>query len=55
MQFSRQEYWIGFPFPTPGDLPPRGIKPMSLASPALAPGRPKKWYRLYYLQRKIEI
>ena len=21
MEFSRQEYWSGFPFPTPGDLP----------------------------------
>ena len=30
------EYWSGLPFPTPGDLPNPGIKPMSLASPALA-------------------
>ena len=35
MEFSRQVYWSGFPFPTPGDLPLPGIKPMSLASPAL--------------------
>ena len=34
--FSRQEYWSGLPFPTPGDLPHPGIKPTSLASPALA-------------------
>ena len=27
-----------FPFPLPGDLPNLGIKPMSLASPALAGG-----------------
>ena len=30
--FSRQEYWRGLPFPSPGDLPDLGIKP---ASPAL--------------------
>ena len=34
--FSRQEYWSGFPFPTPADLPDLGIKPMSLVFPALA-------------------
>ena len=34
--FSKQEYWIRLPFPTPGDLPDPGIKPVSLASPALA-------------------
>jgi len=36
MGFSRQEYWSRLPFPIPGDLPNRGIKPMSLTSPALA-------------------
>ena len=30
--FSKQEYWSGLPFPSPGDLPNPGIKP---ASPAL--------------------
>ena len=35
MEFSKQEYWSGFPFPTPGDLPDPGIEPMSLESPAL--------------------
>ena len=30
MGFSRQQYWSGLPFPTPGDLPDPGIKPMSL-------------------------
>ena len=28
---SRQEYWSGLPFPSPGNLPNPGIKPMSLA------------------------
>ena len=27
MGFSRQEYWSGLPFPSPGDLPDTGIKP----------------------------
>ena len=36
MEFSRQEYWSGLPFPTPEDLPDPGIKPKSLASPSLA-------------------
>ena len=27
--FSRQEYWSGLPFPSPGDLPNPGIKPGS--------------------------
>ena len=29
--FSRQEYWSGLPFPSPGDLPNPGIKPRSAA------------------------
>ena len=36
--FSRQEYWSGLPFPTPGDLPNPGIEPASPVSPALAGG-----------------
>ena len=32
MRFSRQGYWSGLPFPSPGDLPNPGIKP---GSPAL--------------------
>ena len=35
MEFSRQEYWSGLPFPSPGDLPNPGIQP---ASPVLAGG-----------------
>ena len=27
MGFSRQEYWSGLPFPSPGDLPDPGIEP----------------------------
>ena len=36
MEFSTQEYWSGFPFPPPQDLPNPWIKPTSLASPELA-------------------
>ena len=32
MGFSRQEYWSGLPFPSPGDLPDPGVEP---GSPAL--------------------
>ena len=31
MDFSRQEYWSGLPYPTPGDLPHRGVEPSSAA------------------------
>ena len=30
MGFSRQEYWSGLPFPSPGDLPDSGIEPWLL-------------------------
>ena len=38
MEFARQEYWSGLPFPSPRDLPNPGIEPTSLRSPALAGG-----------------
>jgi len=49
MGFFRQEYWSGLPYLPPGDLPHPGIKPKSLASPALTrrflplapPGKPQ--------------
>ena len=45
MGFSRQEYWSGLPFPSPGDLPDLGIEPRSPALQADAltsepPGKP---------------
>ena len=42
--FSRQEYWSGLPFPSPGDLPNPGIEPRSPALPAdaLPPEPPGK-------------
>ena len=38
MEFPRQEYWSGLPFPTPEDLLHPRIEPVSLVSPALADG-----------------
>ena len=35
-EFSRQEYWSGLPFPSPGDLPDPGIQPRLPVSPTLA-------------------
>ena len=60
MEFSRQEYWSGLPFPTPGDLSNPGIKPKSSVSPALAggffttepPGKPiSKDWKLFKLPK----
>ena len=36
MGFSKQEYWSGLPFPSPGDLPDPGIEALSSVPPALA-------------------
>ena len=45
MEFSRQEYWSGLPFPSPGDPPDPGIEPRSPtlqadALPSEPPGKP---------------
>ena len=44
MAFSRQEYWSGLPFPSPGDLPNPGIEPSSptLQADALPTELPEK-------------
>ena len=47
MGFSRQEYWSGLPFPSPGDLPDSGIEAGSPALQADAlisepPGKPQR-------------
>ena len=49
MGFSRQEYWSGLPFPSPGDLPDPGVEPRSptLQADALTcepPGKPQNIY-----------
>ena len=55
MEFSRQEYWGGFPFRSPGNLPDPGIKPKSStlqadALPSELPGKPHLGKRLSFLQ-----
>ena len=59
MGFSRQEYWSGLPFPSPGDLPDPGIKPGSPALqidalPSEPPGKPKNTgVGCYFLLQRI--
>ena len=57
MGFSKQEYWSGLPFPSPGDLvssPNPGIELESHASPALT-GRFFIWETPYKKQMEINI
>ena len=47
MEFSRQEYWSGLPFPSPGDLPNPGTEPgcpalQADALPSEPPGKPQE-------------
>ena len=57
MGFSRQEYWSGVPFPSPGDLPKPGIKPSSPAFQldALTSEPPGKPYISLYLVKNHRI
>ena len=59
MGIPRQEYWSGLPFPSPGDLPDPGIKPVS---PVLmgrfftteSPGKPKRSLpHFYYITSSV--
>ena len=57
MEFSRQEYWSGLPFPTLEDLPDPRIEPVSSVSPVLAgksfttepPGKP------HYIGDRVDL
>ena len=53
MGFSRQEYWSGLPFPSPGDLPDPGIEPgthtwWADSLPLMPPGKPFPTKDLYH-------
>ena len=55
MEFSRQKYWSGWPFPSPGDLPDPGIKPRSPglqadALPSEPPGKPPNNIYIYNIK-----
>ena len=60
MGFSRQEYWSGLPFPSPGDLPNPGIEPgtPTLQADALTsepPGKLKlKFHYFGHLMRRLD-
>ena len=59
MGFSRQEYWSGLPFPSPGALPNPGIKPKSPALqadslPSESPGKPSKKLKRTFKKSEIQ-
>ena len=54
MEFSRQEYWSGLPFPSPADLPDPEIQPRSPtlqadSLPSELPGKPELTYTMRLL------
>ena len=58
MGFSRQEYWSGLPFPSPGDLPDPGIKPRSPSLkadslPSETPGKPHVYMTIYKIDNQF--
>ena len=58
MGFPRQEYWSGLPFPTPGDFPNPGIKPLSSALQAfftsVPPGKPHLGHQMLWSKQGLE-
>ena len=60
MEFSRQEYWSGLPFLSPGDLPNPGTKPVTPALqadslPSEPPGKPSTILSLFKIYTKIYL
>ena len=57
MEFSKQEYWSGLPFPSPGDLPNSRIKPRSpeLQADSLPSELPRKIFYLLILNLKVLV
>ena len=61
MEFSRQDYWSGLPFPPPEDLPDPGTEPTSPVAPALAgeflttapPGNPLYQGRMHKKEKTV--
>ena len=59
MGFSRQEYWSGLPFPSPGDLPDPGVELGSAALqtgslPSEPAGKPSKMRLLLIFKREFQ-
>ena len=60
MKFSRQEYWSGLPFPSPGDLPDPGLEPRSPtlqadSLPTEPPGKPPEKTTIINLGMKTTL
>ena len=60
MGFSRQEYWSGLPFPSPGDLPNPGIEPRSPtlqedSSQTELSGKPNQGLQYFFLNPSIKV
>ena len=60
MEFSRPEYWSGWPFPSPGDLHNPGIKPRSRtlqadSLPAEPPGKPQMAESLLFIKYHLQL
>ena len=61
MEFFRQEYWNGLPFPSSGDLPDLGFEPGSPTSqadalPSEPPGKPidmLQSYKVEFMERVL--
>ena len=55
MEFSRQEYWSGLPFLSPGDLPDPGIEPRfpTLQADTLPSEPPGKTVFKFYVKRNL--
>ena len=55
MGLSRQEYWSGLPFPSPGDLPNPGIEPGSPTLQAVSlPTEPQRYVDLMWSLKKCD-
>ena len=55
MRLSRQEYWSGLPFPSPGDLPNPGIEPGSPTLQAESlPTEPQRYVDLMWSLKKCD-
>ena len=56
MEFPRPEYWSGWPFPSPGDLPNPEIKPRSPALQADSlPAEPQRKPALWQHYLKTDV
>jgi hypothetical protein len=55
MEYSRQEFWIGLPFPTPGELADPGIKNTSQNYSSLRQSSQVDYFYSKFTREKIEV